>query len=68
VVVGSRYVNDRHYYSGAWFTADGGATWSAGELPGMAVFRKEPSTFLDSYATFAPDGTAFCEVLRRPRG
>jgi hypothetical protein len=66
VVVGSRYVGDRHYYSGAWFTADGGATWSAGELPGMAAFRKKPSNFLDSYATFAPGGTAFCAVLGGP--
>src|SRR5262249_26243686 len=66
VVVGSRYVGDRHYYSGAWFTGDGGATWSAGELPGMAAFREKPSFFLDSYATFAPDGTAFCVVLGGP--
>jgi hypothetical protein len=66
VVVGSRYVGDKHYYSGAWFTADGGATWSAGELPRMAAFREKPSMFSDSYATFAPDGTAFCAVLGGP--
>jgi hypothetical protein len=66
VVVGSRVVGDRHYYSSAWFTTDGGATWSAGELPGMAAFREEQAKFLDSYVTFAPDGTAFCEVLGGP--
>jgi hypothetical protein len=65
VVVGSRYVGDSHFYSRAWFTADGGVTWSVGELPGMAAFREKPATFQDSYATFAPDGTAFCAVLGR---
>src|SRR5262249_41467643 len=66
VVVGARDVGDRHYYSGAWFTGDGGATGPAGELPGMAAFREKPSFFVDSYATFAPDGTAFCVVLGGP--
>jgi hypothetical protein len=66
VVVGSRYVDDRRIYSGAWFTADGGATWSAGELPGMAEFGEKPTTCIDSHATFAPDGTAFCEFLGGP--
>jgi hypothetical protein len=32
----------------------------------MAEFREKPSFFLDSHATFAPDGTAFCEVLGGP--
>jgi hypothetical protein len=45
------------------YTADGGATWSVGDLPGMAGSRDKPGVFLDTYATFAPDGTAFVEFL-----
>ena len=45
------------------YTADGGETWSVGDLPGMAVFRDKPGLFLDTYAVFAPDGTAFVEFL-----
>jgi hypothetical protein len=45
------------------YTADGGETWSVGDLPGMAEFRDKPAMFLDTYATFAADGTAFVEFL-----
>ena len=45
------------------YTADGGETWSVGDLPGMAEFRDKPGLFLDTYAVFAPDGTAFVEFL-----
>jgi hypothetical protein len=45
------------------YTSDGGATWSAGVLPGMDEFRERPALFMDTHATFAPDGTAFVEFL-----
>jgi hypothetical protein len=48
---------------GVRYTRDGGATWSAGELPGMAEFRERPAVFMDTHGTFAPDGTAFVEFL-----
>jgi hypothetical protein len=48
---------------GVFYTRDGGATWSAGELPRMDEFRERPAVFMDTYATFAPDGTAFVEFL-----
>ena len=45
------------------YTVDSGQTWCVGDLPGMAEFREKPGLFLDTYATFAPDGTAFVEFL-----
>jgi hypothetical protein len=45
------------------YTTDGGATWSAGVLPGMDEFRDRPALFIDAHAAFAPDGTAFVEFL-----
>ena len=52
----------------AWFTADGGATWTAAEIAGAADLRRETSYFADAYATFAPDGTAFYSFLGSPKG
>jgi hypothetical protein len=52
----------------AWFTVDGGATWSAGELAGSDRLRGGRAFFADSYATYAPDGTAFCVFGGSPEG
>lgn len=74
VVVGSRYLaetkirGDYPKQPVAWFTADGGATWSPGELAGTAGLRRDRATFADAYATHAPDGTAFCVFVGTPDG
>jgi hypothetical protein len=74
VVVGSRYQGEVSTRAGermepvAWFTADGGETWSAGELEGTDPLRRGPAYFADSYATYAPDGTAFCVFGGSPDG
>jgi hypothetical protein len=66
VVVRSRYLGEvatrwsEHMGPVVWFTADGGGTWSAGELEGTDQMRRGTAGFADSYATYAPDGTAFC--------
>jgi hypothetical protein len=69
VVVGSRRLDGMfHKQPAAWFTMDGGDTWSAGELAGTDQLRGEKADFADAYATYAPDGTAFCVFLGSPRG
>ena len=52
----------------AWFSVDGGSSWSAGELAGTADLRRERAFFADAYATYAPDGTAFCVFMGSPEG
>ncbi len=52
----------------AWFTADGGATWSPGEIAGAAELRRGRPYFADAYATYAPDGTAFYSLVGHPEG
>jgi hypothetical protein len=68
VVVASRYLarrpagEEEPREASAWFTGDGGATWSAGALEGFDQLG--PSAyFADSHAAFAPDGTAFCVFI-----
>ena len=69
VVVGSHRLGAMsHKEPAAWFTMDGGASWSAGELAGADQLRGEKSSFADAYATYAPDGTAFCVFLGSPNG
>jgi hypothetical protein len=69
VVVGSHRLDEMfHREPAAWFTMDGGATWSAGELAGTDRLRGEKASFADAFATYAPDGTAFCEFLGGPNG
>ncbi len=74
VVVGSRYLGEvatrmtERMEPAAWITVDGGATWSARELAGTDPLRRECAFFADSYATYAPDGTAFCIFLGSPDG
>ena len=69
VVVGSHRLDEMsHKEPAAWFTTDGGATWSAGELAGADQLRREKAAFADAYATYAPDGTAFCVFLGSPNG
>jgi hypothetical protein len=66
VVVGSRYTTEVSAQSTdrmepvTWFTVDGGSTWSAGELEGTGALQAGLAFFADSYATYAPDGKAFC--------
>ena len=67
VVVGSHRLGEIfHKEPAAWFTTDGGATWSAGELAGTGQLRGEKAVFADAYATYAPDGTAFCVFMGGP--
>ncbi|HZW31907.1 MAG TPA: exo-alpha-sialidase, partial [Isosphaeraceae bacterium] len=74
VIVGSRYLGEaatratERMEPVAWFTADGGATWSAGEFEGTALWRRGLPYFADSYASYAPDGTAFCVFNGSPEG
>jgi hypothetical protein len=74
VVVGSRYLGETATRStqrmepSAWFTLDGGVTWSAGALAGTNRLRAGLAFFADAYATYAPDGTAFCVFAGSPDG
>jgi hypothetical protein len=74
VVVASRYLGQPATRRGepmepaAWYTADGGATWSSGALEGTDRLRDGQAFFADSYATYAPDGTAFCVFAGSPEG
>jgi hypothetical protein len=74
VVVGSHFLGEAATPStfrmepAAWFSMDGGATWSAGELEGATGLRGERSYFVDAFATYAPDGTAFCVFIGSPQG
>ena len=74
VVVGSSFMGEAATPStvrmepAAWYSVDGGATWSAGELEGAAGLRGERAYFTDAYATHAPDGTAFCVFTGSPTG
>ena len=52
----------------AWFTIDGGNTWSAGELAGTALLRRKQAFFADAHATYTPDGIAFCVFNGSPEG
>ena len=74
VIVGSHDLGDVetpnrfHMEPAAWFSVDGGVSWSVAELSIPAVLRRERPFFADSCATFAPDGTAFCVVMGRGKG
>jgi hypothetical protein len=72
VVFASRYLGKGptalHREPVAWTTADGGATWLAGEFAGLAQLRGERSSFGNAHAGFAPDGTAFCVYTGSPTG
>lgn len=72
VVVGSHYRgkagSSHRIVPAAWFTEDGGATWSPAELAGAADLQGERAYFADAYATYAPDGTAFCVFCGHPNG
>jgi hypothetical protein len=74
VVVGSRYLapgkdpSDLPREPTAWFTTDGGVTWSAAELPGIAELPRDTVYLADAYATYAPDGTVFCVFCGSPKG
>jgi hypothetical protein len=74
VIVGSRYLGDAPTAAtqlmepAAWFTVDGGVTWSAGELAGTDRLQTGRAFFADGYATYAPDGTAFCVFIGSPLG
>ncbi len=74
VVVGSRYLGQVatpstfHLEPDAWFTTDGGTTWSAGDIAGTTDLRAETAYFSDAFATYAPDGTAFLVYLGSPAG
>ena len=52
----------------AWFTIDGGNTWSAGELAGTALLRRKQAFFADAHATYTLDGIAFCVFNGSPEG
>jgi hypothetical protein len=68
VVVGSHQLGALyHKEPAAWFTKDGGATWSAAELAGMDRLRGEKILVADAHATYAPDGSAFCVFLGGPK-
>ena len=74
VIVGSRDLSEAttpdrfHMEPVAWFSLDKGASWSPGEFAGTADLPRGPAFFADANATFAPDGTAFCVFMGRPRG
>jgi hypothetical protein len=74
VVVASRFQGKSparasfHMEPVAYFSTDGGVTWSAGEFAGDAVMRRATSYFADAYAAYAPDGTAFCAFNGGPNG
>ncbi len=74
VVVGSNYLGKAASPStvrmepAAWYSVDGGGTWSAGELEGADGLRGERAYFTDAHATHAPDGTAFCAFIGSPKG
>ncbi len=74
MIVGSRYLGEAPTRAtewmepAAWFTVNGGATWSTGELEGIDRLRGGRAFFADSYATYAPDGTAFCVFTGSPEG
>ena len=52
----------------AYFSADGGATWSPGVFEDEAELSRGKASFCDAYATYAPDGTAFCVFCGSPEG
>jgi hypothetical protein len=52
----------------AWFSFDGGSSWSSGELAVTADRPREWALFTDGYATYAPGGTPFCVFLGSPEG
>ena len=52
----------------AYFSADGGATWSPAAFEDGAELTRGKSSFCDAFATFAPDGTAFCVFCGSPEG
>jgi hypothetical protein len=75
VVVGTRHLGAAaaapagfHMEPAAWFTTDGGDTWAAGELAGIAELRRDQAYFADAYATYTPDGMAFCVFNGSPKG
>ncbi len=74
VVVASRFQGESPARAGfhmepvAYFTTDGGVSWSAGEFDGDAAMRRATSYFSDAYAAYAPDGTAFCAFGGSPMG
>src|SRR4051794_19018036 len=74
VIVASRDLSEAatpnryHMEPAAWFSFDGGSSWSSGELAGTADLPREGAFFADAYATYAPDGAAFCVFLGRPKG
>lgn len=52
----------------AYVSADGGATWSPGVFEDAAELSRGTASFCDAFATFAPDGTAFCVFCGSPEG
>jgi hypothetical protein len=74
VIVGSLDLSDGatpdhfHMEPAAWFSVDGGASWSSSSLPFPAELSHERALFIDSFATYAPDGTAFCAFLGGSKG
>jgi hypothetical protein len=72
VIVGSRDLGEAttpnrfHMEPAAWFTFDGGSSWSPGELPGTAELPRNSAFLVDACATYASDGTAFCVFLGGP--
>jgi hypothetical protein len=74
VVVASRFLGNSpararsHTEPVAYFTIDGGVSWSTGEFDGDAVMHRTTSCFGDAYAAYAPDGTAFCSFDGDPKG
>jgi len=73
IILASRYLGklpsgSRRTEPAAWFSADGGATWSPGEFTGIAAMRGERSHFGNAHAAFTADGTAFCVYTGSPEG
>ena len=57
-----------HMEPAAWFSFDGGASWSSADIAIPADQPRERALFTDAYATFAPDGTVFCVFMGSPNG
>jgi hypothetical protein len=74
VIIGSHDLSEAatpdrfHMEPAAWFSFDGGSSWSSGKLAGAADLPRERALFTDGCATYAPDGTAFCVFLGGPEG
>jgi hypothetical protein len=64
VIATSEVIHDKGIFARAFYTIDGGETWSLAELPvEPGMLTNAAVTELDSWLAFAPDGTPFYSTL-----